>query len=237
MSAADVAEPRAAVIGADHESARFVAYVAHELRTPLATQRALLELALADLDADADAWREIGEDVLDACRQQERLLDACLGLFRSQSGPYSRETLDLAAIVAERLGAGDLGGLTVRSRLDRALTIGDPDLVERLVENLLVNAVRHNRAGGWIAITTRRSGASALFAVANTGPLIPAGEVTRLFEPFQQLTGRNAPPAGGLGLGLAVAKAVADAHDALVTAHARRARGLRVMVAFPAANR
>jgi signal transduction histidine kinase len=163
------------------------------------------------------------------------LLDACLALSRSQSGLGSCETVDLGAIVAEVLGARDLGGLTVRSRIDRALTIGDPALVERLVENLLVNAVRHNRAGGWIEVITWRSGASALLSVANTGPLIPAGEVRRLFEPFQQLAGRNSHAADGLGLGLAVAKAVADAHDARVTARARRAGGLRVKVAFPAA--
>ena len=71
---------------------RFAAYVAHELRTPLATQRALLELALADRDADVASWREIGEDVLGACRQQERLLEACLTLARSQGGAAALRT-------------------------------------------------------------------------------------------------------------------------------------------------
>ena len=73
-----------------------------------------------------------------------------------------------------------------------------------------------------------------MFTVENTGPPIPAGEVTRLFEPFQQHTRQNAPASGGLGLGLAVAKAVADAHGACITARARRGGGLRVEVAFPA---
>jgi signal transduction histidine kinase len=70
----------------DDEGASFAAYVAHELRTPLAIQRTLLEFALADSDVDSAAWREIGEDVLDAWRQQRRLLDACLALARSEGG-------------------------------------------------------------------------------------------------------------------------------------------------------
>jgi signal transduction histidine kinase len=193
----------------------------------------LLELALADPDADANVWREIGADVLGACRQQERLLAACLALSRSQSGRCRCETVDLSAIVAERLGAQGPEELNVRSRLDRALMIGDPALLERLVENLLLNALHHNRVGGWIEVTTRRSGASALFTVTNTGPQIPAGEVTRLFEPFQQLTGRHTRQAGGLGLGLAVVKAVADAHDASLNARARPSGGLSIEVVFP----
>lgn len=84
MSAAEVADQQAAWEGAHDQGALFAAYIAHELRTPLATQRALLELALADPDADTEAWREIGTDVLDACSQQEQLLDACLALSRSR---------------------------------------------------------------------------------------------------------------------------------------------------------
>jgi signal transduction histidine kinase len=83
---------------------RFAAYVAHELRTPLATQRALLELALADPSADVASWREIGEDVLAACKQQERLLEACLSLARSKRcGPQRCEPVDLAAIATDAL--------------------------------------------------------------------------------------------------------------------------------------
>src|ERR1700720_421981 len=65
---------------------RFAAYVAHELRSPLATQRALLELTLTDPFADVASWRNVAEDVLDACMEQERLLEACLALARSRCG-------------------------------------------------------------------------------------------------------------------------------------------------------
>jgi signal transduction histidine kinase len=219
---------------AECESARFAAYLAHEVRTPLATQRALLELALADPHADATSWREIGVDVLDACKQQERLLDACVALARSQSGLARCARLDLGSIVSDLLVDRDLGGLTMRSTLESAPITGDPALIERLVHNLLANAIRHNRPGGFIEVSTRQSGGTARFTVENTGPPIPVRELTRLFEPFHQVAEQGTHDgAGGLGLGLAVAKSVADAHDAGVTAHARLGGGLRVEVAFP----
>jgi len=214
--------------------APFAAYVAHELRTPLATQRALLELALADLDADTAAWRHVGNDVLEACKQQERLLEACLALSRSQSGLSRCERVDLASIVAVLVRSRDLRGLTVNVRLGRALTTGDPELIERLLDNLLVNAVRHNTVGGWIEVTAGRTGRQVLFTIENTGHTIPSDELTGLFEPFQQLSSQNTRSAGGLGLGLAVVKAVADAHGAQINARARPSGGLRVEVAFPA---
>ena len=175
MSAAASASLRDAS-AAECESARFAAYLAHEVRTPLATQRALLELALADPHADATSWREIGVDVLDACKQQERLLDACVALARSQSGLARCERLDLGSVVSDLLGDRDLGGLTVRSILQSAPISGDPALIERLVDNLVGNAVRHNRPGGWIEVTTRQSGATAWFTVENT-TADPAREV------------------------------------------------------------
>jgi signal transduction histidine kinase len=100
-----------------------------------------------------------------------------------------------------------------------------------------VNAVRHNRAGGWIALTAGSSCTHALFTIENTGASIPAEELVQLFEPFQQLSSPTARSAAGFGLGLAVVKPVADAHGALITARTRPRGGLRVEVAFPAATK
>lgn len=215
------------------ELALDAAYVAHELRTPLATQRALLELALGDPGVDVVTWREIGEDVLGACMQQERLLEACLTLARSEGGPERCEPVDLAAIAREALRAHDASGLDRVVTLEPAWTAGDPDLVERLVANLVSNAIRHNVAGGWIEIATGVAPGRAILSVANSGPLIPATELERLFQPFQRL---NASP-NGVGLGLAIVQAIADAHDATVTAQARTCGGLEIDVAFPALDR
>jgi len=214
---------------------RFAAYVSHELRTPLATQRALLELALGDPETDTTVWREIGQEVLEACRQQERTLAACLALARAGCGAGgSRERFDLGSLVGRAIRRASPASATVRSRLESAHVVGDPALVERLVDNLLANGQRHNLAGGWVAVTTGQAGATSLLAVENSGPRIPAGEVAKLFEPFRQYRRRGSQRTGGFGLGLAVAKAVADAHDALITALARQNGGLRVEVAFPA---
>jgi signal transduction histidine kinase len=218
-------------------TAPFAAYIAHELRAPLSTQRALLELALADCDADTSAWREIAHKVLDACMQQERLLEACLVLTRSEAGLDRCELVDIASLTARLLRIADLEGLTVKVRLDRALTIGDEGLIERLLDNVLANAVRHNRAGGWIAITAGCSRSRTLFAIENTGDSIPADELTRLFQPFEQRRSPKGRPATGFGLGLAIVKAIADAHGASITARARPNGGLRVEVAFPLATR
>jgi signal transduction histidine kinase len=222
--------------GPHDADARFAAVIAHELRTPLATQRALLELALSDPDADIAAWRDVGEDVLHACMQQERLLEACLVLSRSQSGLRRREIVDLGSIAAELVRHHDLQGLTVKATLKRALTNGDAQLVERLVANLLTNSIRHNITGGRIELTTDASAERALLTIANTGPLIPAGELARLFLPFQRLDSQPGLGAGGVGLGLAIVQAVARTHDAVVSAQSRPDGGLRVDVSFPLAR-
>jgi signal transduction histidine kinase len=214
------------------DGGRFAGCVAHELRTPLATQRALLELALADPYMDVAGWREIGEDVLRACRQQERLLDACLALARSEGGLRRRERVDLAAIAAEALGAHDLGRLESVVVLEPAWTTGDPDLLERLVANLVSNAIRHNVARGAIEVATRAASGSAVLSVANTGPLIPAGELQRLFEPFQRLDSSLSTSGDGVGLGLPIVQAIAEAHSAFMTARARAGGGLEIDVSF-----
>lgn len=211
--------------------AGFAATAAHELRTPLATQRALLELALADPNADAATWREIGADVLEACSQQERLLEACLAFARSRGGPRRCEPVDLAVIAADVLDAHDPGGLERVAALEPAWTSGDPDLLERLAANLVSNATRHNVVGGRIEVATRTGGGRAILAVANTGPLVPASELARLFQPFQRFGPHPSSAAHGVGLGLAIVRAIADAHDATITARAQPRGGLRIEVA------
>jgi signal transduction histidine kinase len=211
----------------------FAAYVAHELRTPLATQRALLELALGDPKADLTTWREIGADVLGACNRQERLLEACLTLARSRGGWQRCEPVDLAAVAAEALRAHESGGLERVVALEPAWTAGDPELVERLADNLVSNAIRHNLLGGRIEVMTHTASGRAHLTVANTGPQVPARDVRRLFEPFQRLAPRQADTADSVGLGLAIVQSIADAHRAVTTARARAGGGLGIDVAFP----
>jgi signal transduction histidine kinase len=215
---------------------RFVANASHELRTPLTFERALVEVALADPDATVESLRRTCEQVLAAGEQQERLIEALLTLSRSQRGLDLAEPLDLAVVTARTLELVNHDGLTIEATLERARTNGDPRLVERLVANLLENAVQHNVPDGWIDVATDTGGDRALITVTNSGPVIPAEELDRLFQPFQRLDAeRTAVEANGrLGLGLSIVQAIATAHAADLTARPRPGGGLQIEVGFPA---
>jgi signal transduction histidine kinase len=210
----------------------FAGYVAHELRAPIALQRALIEVALADPRADAAALRETGERVLASCLAAQCLIDALLELARGARTLLRREPVDLAAIVATALQAHELGGLRSVVALEPVWTTGDRDLLERLAANLVSNAIRHNIAGGRIAVATGAHAGRVVLCVANTGPRVPASELHRLFQPFQRLTADRAENVDALGLGLAIVHAIADAHDARVTAQPQPAGGLEIRVDF-----
>jgi signal transduction histidine kinase len=213
---------------------RFLAYAAHELRGEIALQRTFAEVTLANPSADTAALREMGERVVAACERQERLLETLLTLARSEGRRLRHEPVDLAATAAEVLRAHDHHGLRSTAAREPARTTGDPQLVERLVANLVANAVRHNVPDGRFDVATYTAAGRAIFTIANTGPLIPPGELTRLFQPFQRLRSHAGAPADGVGLGLAIVQAIANAHDATLTAQPRTGGGLRIDVAFPA---
>jgi signal transduction histidine kinase len=216
---------------------RFAAYVAHELRTPIALQRALAEAALAEPHADTAALRAMAQDIVASCEQQQRLIDALLYLTRSRAGLTRHEPVDLAAITSRLLQAQDLSTLDGVVSFEPAQTTGDPDLIERLAANLLSNATRYNLPRGRIEVATRTEAERAVLSIANTGPRIPAAELTRLFQPFQRLASQPAASADGVGLGLAIVKAIAHAHDAVTSAHVRLDGGLKIDVSFPANTR
>ena len=108
-----------------------------------------------------------------------------------------------------------------------------PLLIERLVANLLDNAVGHNVAGGHVQVSTGVKDGRAVLSVTNTGPLIPPAEVDRLFQPFQRLDPRRANHKNGHGLGLSIVRAIATAHDATITAQPLPDGGLSLSVSFP----
>ncbi|MBV8080483.1 MAG: HAMP domain-containing protein, partial [Actinobacteria bacterium] len=212
---------------------RFVANASHELRTPLTYERALLEVALADPDATERTLREVCSKVLAVGEQQERTIEALLTLSRSQRGLESRETVDLAAIASAALARADTDDVTVRERLGTAVMRGDPRLIERLVANLVDNAVTYNVPDGEIAVSTHRDADRAVLTVENTGPVIPTYELDRIFQPFQRLDPERTNNRG-TGLGLSIVQAIATAHGAALVALPRPLGGLRVEVAFPA---
>ncbi|MFZ1993683.1 MAG: HAMP domain-containing sensor histidine kinase [Solirubrobacteraceae bacterium] len=220
---------------ASFESQRqFVANASHELRTPLAGQRTLLQVALADPDADAPALRSTCEEALQLSGQQERLIDALLTLATSERGVESWEPFDLAAltrhIVVSRRPDAQRRGVQINATLDEAHAIGDTGLVASLVANLLDNAIRHNVADGTVEISTNATPDGPRLTVSNAGAVVPFVEVDRLFKPFQRLGAQRVGPADGHGLGLTIVKAIATAHGANLTARPGPQGGLDIQV-------
>jgi signal transduction histidine kinase len=223
---------------ASFESQRhFVANASHELRTPLTAERTLLQVALADPDATVATLRSTCEELLVLGDQQERLIEALLTLASSERGVERWEPFDLAEIAAkviqDRRQDIERRDLHLVTALAAAPGAGDSSLAEALVANLVDNAIRHNQDHGRVEISTTVTAGRPVVSVANTGPLIPPGEMDRLFQPFQRLGRERIRPAGGHGLGLAIVRAIAGVHDATVTANAPPAGGLAVEVSFP----
>jgi signal transduction histidine kinase len=218
----------------------FVANASHELRTPLTLDHTLLQLALRNPRTSIEQWRSTGQELLESGQQQERLLEALLTLATSEAGLSTRQPADLSDAAAAGLHAtraqANAHQLDLQTDMHPAPVLGDPHLIKRLAANLLDNAARHNIPGGTIQLSTAQNDGHAVITVANTGPLIPPGQLTRLFQPFERLATPRASNGTGHGLGLSIVAAIADAHDATIAAHARPGGGLHIQVSFPASH-
>lgn len=213
---------------------RFVANASHELRTPLAVNRALLEVAVTRADATPEL-RQLSESLLVVNERHERLIDGLLTLADSENAVTERIPVDLAKVAANVLDLTTGGApVTVHRELDPAPTAGDPVLLERLTQNLVENAVRHNLpAGGWLSVRTGRAGSHVGLQVTNTGPVVASYETEMIFQPFRRLR-RDRVDGRGFGLGLSIVRAVAGAHGGAVSAQPRDGGGLVVTVTLPA---
>ncbi|MFY9926927.1 MAG: HAMP domain-containing sensor histidine kinase [Streptosporangiaceae bacterium] len=215
----------------------FVANASHELRTPLTAEKTVLQVALADPDATTATLRSACEKALQWNEQQERLIDALLTLASSERGIERWEPFNLADIAGKVILDRHQDAERRNIRIDTALAgtpaIGDPDLAESLIANLVSNAIRHNLDGGRVEISTTLADGRAVVTVSNTGPLIPPDEVDRLFQPFQRLSNQRLRQAGGHGLGLPIVSAIVSVHGAALTASARPEGGLDITVSFP----
>ncbi len=211
----------------------FVANASHELRTPLAIMGAELEVALADPDAGEQELRAMAEALRETIDRCEGLLEGLLVLARSEAASGREEPVDLAAIAADCIT--DLTAraqeveLEIRNDLEPASTVGDPALLERMVANLVDNAIRYNERGGLIEVTTRQQEDRVLLTVSNTGPIIEQADVASLTEPFRRL-GRSP---GGFGLGLSIVRSVVEAARGELVLAARSGGGLEVRVQLP----
>jgi signal transduction histidine kinase len=215
---------------------RFVANAAHELRTPLAAMRTAIDVTLSKPTRTPEQLEAMAVRVKRSVERAEATVEALLTLATSELGSTAQEVIDLATTAEDALDAThaaiDQRHITIEASLGPALTRGDRVLLERMIANLVENAVRHNNTGGWIGIRTIQQPGSAVFEIANTGASVPAEQISTLFEPFARARQRL-NHSDGVGLGLSIANAIARAHDATITARPRPGGGLEMSVAIP----
>ncbi|MFJ7780638.1 sensor histidine kinase [Streptomyces yangpuensis] len=223
------------------EQQRFAANASHELRTPLAISRTLLDVALKDPARD---HRELIERLSVVNARAIDLTEALLLLSRGDRGNFTREGVDLSLIAEE--AAETLLPLAEQRRITldvtgdvtggAARTTGSPELLLRMVTNLVQNAVVHNLpAGGTVTVHTEAYGDTSVLRVENTGGVLPPELVATLTEPFRRGTERvRTDEHAGVGLGLAIVHSIVRAHDGTLDLTPRPAGGLRVTVRLPA---
>jgi signal transduction histidine kinase len=211
---------------------RFIANASHELRTPLAVMHATADVVLSNPHSTADELRAMGEEIRAEVNHAERLIGALLLLARNERGLTVHEDVDLPTAVEDVLDGMPMHGQRLAAQLEPAAISGDPVLIERLIANLIDNAIRYNVSGGEIWVTTRSLADGSHLTVANTGPAISQADVSRIFQPFEQLSDRTSRE--GFGLGLAIVAAIAAIHGGVATAHPRTGGGLSVAIMFPA---
>ena len=211
----------------------FSANVSHELRTPLAILRAEAEIKLNDPNA-TEAERDFSRRILDSTEQGERTVDGLLALARSESGLLTRTQVDFAELTGDVVGglAASASNIELTLELGEATVWGDRALLERLVANLVENAIRHNVIGGSVRVEVAEEEGVAILRVGNSGARLEAQEVETYFEPFVRRTDEGAAR-GGLGLGLSIVRTIVKSHGGTITARVRDEGGLEIEVRLP----
>ena len=215
---------------------RFVANASHELRTPLTMMRTAIDVTLAKSSPTERQLTDMAVRVRRSIDRAESMVGALLALAVSDQGTLSTEFSDLATWAEDAIDAAapeiERLDLRVEVQLDPAEIAGDPQLLERMIWNLVDNAVRHNEPGGWIRLRTGSRDAAVFLEIANSGPFIPDDAVPSLFEPFRRMEARTGVREG-VGLGLSIARSVVTAHRATVTVRSQPAGGLDISVVIP----
>jgi signal transduction histidine kinase len=210
---------------------QFIANASHELRTPLTVMRTAIDVVLAKPQPTRDELVSMTVEVRQAVDHAQRLIEALLILARNDQARALTDPLDLATIAEDALEGRTANGITMITALDQAPVTGDGVLLERLVNNLLDNAERYNIAGGTIEISTTAHDATSVLRVVNTGAVVPATMVERLFLPFTRLDDRIRHD--GFGLGLTLVSSIAAVHGGTMDATAAPTGGLDISVRLP----
>ncbi|GLZ78073.1 two-component sensor histidine kinase [Actinorhabdospora filicis] len=207
---------------------RFAANASHELMTPLAANRAILQVATPE------SFAELIPMLTETNERNIAVVTALLDLAAAEHAQPGAEPVDLAALAAETAAslAGEASGVAIEVEAEDGVTVGgDAALLRTLLANLVRNAVAYNRPGGLVSVAVMSDGDEVVLEVDNTGPLVDPATVERLFEPFYRPQGRVTGHARGLGL--AIVRAIAAAHRASLIAEANPDGGLLVRLHLP----
>jgi len=236
---ADTLDDMLSRLEAAFESQRdFVSNASHELLTPLSIVRAELDVTLADPNASTHDLRAMAGTVRIATERSEKLIQRLLALAHSEQGVATRSRVEIDELVRDATAhlepLARRGEVRLVSHLEAAMVDGDRVLLERLVGNLIENAILHSRPGGEARIRTAAEDGRSVLRVDNDGSeIIPAESVTRLFEPFARVGSDRLQRREGFGLGLSIVRSVAQAHSAVIDAVPRHDGGLSITVTFP----
>lgn len=219
---------------------RFVANASHELRTPLTTMRAVLDVAIAKPDVPPQLT-VVDANLRQSLDQADGLVESFLVLARAQQGELrDRQPVELDRLVTDALRARTTQitkrSINVHTALKPVTVGGSETLLARMVENVIENAIRHNRDRGSIDVTVTHDGANARLAVDSGGDVVDEQAVAQLAQPFRRLGQDRIGSQNGHGLGLSIVAAIAAAHNGTLELHARPQGGLRVQVTMPAGD-
>ena len=221
------------------EMRQFSTALAHELRTPLAALRGEIELALR-ATRDVDLQQSLASQIEDIDRLT-RLIEHVLTLARAESGqiPLSFGAVDLGELASSLVETLEpvANARTIALRCEPASAVvafGDAGWLERLVLNLIDNAMKFTREGGCVIVRVSRHGERACLEVADTGIGMTPDVVAHVFERFYQADPSRSSPSGGAGLGLSLVKWIVDRHHGTVSVESTPAKGSIFRVALPA---
>jgi signal transduction histidine kinase len=209
---------------------RFVSDASHELRSPVASIRTQLEVALRRADAD---WPTVAAKVLEEDHRLDEAVAELLELARAEEGAATEPTdIDLDEVVLEETRRTYRVPIDTH-RVSAGRVRGSGAQLARAVRNLLDNACRHARGHVEVSLEARDGGVQLI--VDDDGPGVPADERARVFDRFTRLDEGRARDAGGVGLGLPMVRAIVERHSGTVTVDDAPIGGARFVVRLPAA--
>lgn len=217
--------------------AMFAADASHELRTPIAAICSELEVALRR-PRSPDEWTQSAQTSLDELRRLARVTDSLLRFAQADAAHSPRVDVELASVVDEvtaiHRAAARAAGLELVARPASDVHVqGDADMLSTAISNLITNAIRYTPRGGSITAIVERGDGAAHVHVDDTGPGLAPDELGAIFTPFARGLQSKASDADGLGLGLAIARRIAERHGGSIAAYNRPTGGARFSIRLP----